>query len=92
MKIVIEPHNDQYNIALASSDGKAPFLTIKGVRVVQGSRGPFLSWPARKMDNGKYFQHVWASEVFAEHVLKEIEKVKPAPKKAAPDDDSDIPF
>ncbi len=91
MHIGIEHHNDKFNVALSTKEGSKPFLTIKDCRVVQGSRGPFISWPARKLDSGKYWHHVYASDVFAEHVLKAYDESKPAKKQAAQDDDSDIP-
>jgi DNA-binding cell septation regulator SpoVG len=93
MHIGIEHHDNQFNVTLASKDGAKPFLTIKGCRVVQGSRGPFISWPARKLDSGKYWTHVYASDVFAEHVLKAYDESKPQPaKRQPPPSDDDIPF
>lgn len=94
MKITIEHmsgERPQFNVSLASKEGAEPFLTIKGCRLVDGQKGQFVSWPARKLDSGKYWNHVWASEAFQAAVL--AEHAKSAPKKgkqAEPDDD--IPF
>lgn len=86
----------QFNVSLASAEGKDPFLTIKGCRIVDGSKGPFVSWPARKMDNGKWFNHCYASEPFAAAVLAEASKAQQKPKRIdnvrKEDIDDDIPF
>ena len=98
MKITIEHHGEQFNVSLTGS-GEEPFITIKGCRIVQGQNGPFVSWPSRKLDSGKYWQHVYVSRAFGDAVLSAYNKskaaeapVRKAPPKAAPDDDSDIPF
>ena len=82
MKIGIEHHDNQFNVTLASKEGAQPFLTIKGCRVVEGSKGPFVSWPAKKMESGKYWNHVYASEAFQAAVLEAFNTTKPkvAPK------------
>jgi DNA-binding cell septation regulator SpoVG len=97
MKITIEHINGerpQFNVALSSAEGREAFITIKGCRVVDGSKGPFISWPATKnQKTDKYWQHVWASESFAAAVLAEA--MKAAPKKAVGNKaygDDDIPF
>ena len=95
MNIVIEHIAGQkmasFNVALASAEGKEPFLTIKGCRVVDGSKGRFISWPAKKLESGKYWNHVWASEGFMAAVLAEHDKT--APKQHPKHDDmSDVQF
>lgn len=100
MKISIE-HFDgrfpQFNVSLSSAEGREPFIVIKGCRIVEGSKGPFVSWPATKKDDGKYWNHVYASEGFATAVMDEAKKT--APQRSAPsrrdgsfDDGSEIPF
>jgi DNA-binding cell septation regulator SpoVG len=87
MKITIEHHNDQFNVALTSPTGDEPFITIKGCRVVQGGNGPFVSFPAKKLDSGKYWNHVYASRAFSDAVLREYNKSKaraPAPSRRPP--------
>lgn len=99
MKIGIEHHGEQFNVTLTGS-GEEPFITIKGCRIVQGQNGPFVSWPSRKLDSGKYWQHVYVSRAFGDAVLSAYNKSKAAeapvrktPPKAAPADfDDDIPF
>ncbi len=103
MKITIEHfpgERPQFNVSLATSEGKEPFLTIKGCRIVDGSKGQFVSWPAKKLESGKYWNHVYASESFNAAVLAEA--AKSAPRKEPPkrptggqrlaDMDDDIPF
>jgi hypothetical protein len=74
----------QFNVSLHSAEGKEPFITIKGCRIVDGSKGRFISWPATKNEStGKYWSHVFASEGFAAAVMQEAEKEapKPAPRR-----------
>lgn len=88
----------QFNLSLASAEGREPFLVVKGCCIVDGSKGPFVSWPATKNEKtGKYWNHCYASEPFAAAVLAEAEKTQPreeAPRGRAPAaiDDSDVPF
>ena len=95
MKIGIEHHETSFNVTLASKEGVQPFLTIKGCRIVEGSKGPFVSWPAKKMESGKYWNHVYASEAFSSAVMDEVNKTKPKQAKAAKrpaEDETEIPF
>lgn len=92
MKITVKHFAGQYpsfNVGLASSEGREPFLEIKGCRIVSGAKGDFVSWPSRKQDDGKYWNHVWGSDEFQAAVLKEAQKAapKPAPKPAPVEDD-----
>lgn len=98
MKISIEwfpGERPQFNVTLSSGEGKEPFLTIKGCRLVNGSKGDFVSWPAKKLDSGKYWNHVYASEAFAVAVMQEAKKTQSqnaAPKQRNNDMDDDIPW
>lgn len=85
----------QFNVSLASAPGREPFIVVKGCRIVNGSNGEFISWPARKQDDGKYWNHVWASEAFAAAVLAKAQETAPkaAPRRDSRDDfGSDVPF
>ncbi len=95
MKISIEHFPGKYpqfNVSLSSAEGKEPFIVIKGCRIVDGSKGQFVSWPATKKDDGKYWNHVYASEGFAKAVLDEALKAQPAKPARRSDADDDIPF
>ena len=98
MKITIEHHADQFNVCLASKEGVQPFVTIKGCRVVDGPKGQFVSFPSRKLDSGKYWNHVYATEAFQTAILKEYEASKPAQrthgdmKRKPVTDMDDMPF
>lgn len=81
----------QFNVALASAEGREPFLTVKGCRIVDGSKGRFVSWPATKQDSGKYWNHVWASEAFGDAVLQAADKARP-PSRRSERDDEEPPF
>lgn len=77
MHIQCEWFNDAFNVGLCSKEGKEPFLSIKGCRIVSGKNGPFVSWPAKKLDSGKYWNHVYASEAFNAAVMEAAEASKP---------------
>lgn len=99
MHISIEHHGNQFNVALASQQGKDAFLIIKGCRIVNGSKGEFVSFPATKNEStGKWWNHVYANEKFAATVL-ELAKVSQPQQYSATgarsrdeDMDNDFPF
>ena len=80
MKITIDHRERDFNVNLHSKEGAEAFLTIKGCRIVSGSKGEFVSWPAKKLDSGKYWNHVYASEAFQAAVLEVFNASKPAAK------------
>lgn len=95
----IESKYPSFNIGLASKEGAEPFLEIKGCRLVEGSKGQFVSGPATKnQSTGKYWQHTYFSEKFSAAVLAKV--LETMPKKASgktsggmsQDDSDDIPF
>ncbi len=74
----IDGDRPQFNVNLHSKEGAQPFLEIKGVRIVQGSKGDFISWPATKnAKTDKYWNHVYGSEAFNTAVLNEARKAAP---------------
>jgi DNA-binding cell septation regulator SpoVG len=85
MHLTIEQHDKQFNVCLSSAAGKEPFLVVKGCRVVDGSKGRFISWPARKKDDGGWWNHVYASEGFQAAILAELDKGQP--KRRSRDDE-----
>lgn len=74
MIITIEHHGDQFNVALSSALGKEAFLVIKGCRVKDGDKGRWISFPARKLDTGKWWNHVYASEGFQSAILQALDE------------------
>ena len=96
MHITIEHIDGKYpsfNVALSGKEGADPFLVVKGCRIVDGPKGPFVSGPATKNANtGKYWNHTYFGEKFSAAVLEKAKAAKPAPRRATADDDSDIPF
>jgi DNA-binding cell septation regulator SpoVG len=92
MNITIEHHDKSFNVALSSAQGKEAFLVIKGARIVDGNKGRFISWPAKKMDSGKYWNHVWSSEGFSDAVLKAYDASQKKPATARRDESDDVPF
>jgi DNA-binding cell septation regulator SpoVG len=59
-----------FNLQLAN--GPEPFLTVFGCKLMSGSKGPWVSFPARKSDDGKWWNHVKASDAFQQAILAEI--------------------
>ena len=106
MEITLEWHGDQFNINLHGAPGAEPFLSIKGCRIKEGSKGQFISYPATKnQSTGKWFNHVYGGEKFNAHVMKlaaqQVKKPSQDGVKARQltkqgsgfeDMDSDIPF
>lgn len=99
MNVSIEWHDGKYpsfNVNLSSKEGADAFLSIKGCRIVDGSKGQFVSYPATKNEKtGKYWNHAWASEKFNAVVLEKA--LASMPKASAPSGggasvDEDIPF
>lgn len=91
MKISVDWHQGerpQFNVNLHASEGREPFLTIKGCRIVEGSKGAFISWPAKKLDSGKWWNHVFASESFMAAVLQEAAKAQPRSQQRQQSDDA----
>lgn len=96
MHLSIEHHGDQFNINLASKEGQEAFISIKGCRVVNGSKGQFVSYPATKnQTTGKFWNHVWGSEKFGIAVMQAYHASKPKEpqrqQRQAPDADDDLP-
>lgn len=99
MKITIVRNEgrDSFDVALTTRTDEDPFLIVRGCRVMDGSKGRFISWPAKKLDSGKWWNHVRSSDAFTEAVLRELDASEPpkrtlAERKRPSHDDSDIPF
>ena len=77
MEITIQHFDGKYpsfNVMLHGAPGADPFITIRGCRIVDGKNGPFISYPATKNDQGKYWNHVIGGEKFNEAVLKKAQQ------------------
>ena len=100
MKISIQHFHGQYpsfTVKLHTRPDAEPFIEIKGCKIMSGSNGEFVSWPSKKLDTGKYWNHVYASKEFNEAVMKEVKasapvEAKPKPSPAQGFDDEDLPF
>ena len=68
-----------FNVSLHSSDAAPAFLVVKGCKFMNGPTGEFVSWPSRKDNGGKYWNHCYASREFNEHVLKLAKNSAPVP-------------
>lgn len=93
MKITVEHKERDFNVALSSKDGAEPFLIVRGCRVVDGSKGRFVSWPSRKTESGKWWSHCYSSDAFTRAVLTEYDATVPrAPTGDKAYADQDMPF
>lgn len=85
MKLTIKHFDGAYpsfNVSVSSKEGAEPFITIRGCRVVEGQNGAFVSFPSRKQDDGKYWNHVLASDRFQAAIIDKHAKTA-APKPVA---------
>lgn len=93
MHITIEHNEGKYpsfNVNLHGKEGAEPFLVVKGCRIVDGPKGPFVSGPATKSaTTGKYWNHTYFGEKFSAAVLEKAQANKP---KRTGNPDDDIPF
>jgi hypothetical protein len=73
---------------LHSEEGAEAFLSIKGCSIKDSAKGQFVSYPARKKDDGTWWKHVWASDKFNASIIKKAQQSAPvkAPKKEALND------
>lgn len=105
MHVSVKWFKDQFNIEIASKEGKDPAVTIRGCRVVSGKDGDFIGYPATKNDNtGKWWNHASGSDDFNDYVLQLAQESKPreAPRPSKSNDrnsggapadfEDDIPF
>lgn len=93
MNVTVKWFNDNFNVILSSKEGKPPFLEIKGCRIANGSNGPFVSYPSKKLDSGKYWNHVYASEEFNQVVLEKAQASRPAGgERRSRGGDESVPF
>jgi DNA-binding cell septation regulator SpoVG len=91
--IGINWHGQQFNIELSSQHGKDPFLTVRGCRIVNGSKGEFISMPSTKNEaTGKYWNHAIASDAFQKTVLELAKASQPQESRKASDIEDEIPF
>jgi hypothetical protein len=66
-----------FNLMLASKEGAEPFITIKSCSIMQGSKGEFVKYPSKKMDDGKWFNYIYANEKFNVVVLEKAKASQP---------------
>lgn len=51
-------------------------VTIYGCKVVEGSKGDFISFPSHKGKDGKYYNHAWVklSEEDTKKIIAQVEE------------------
>ena len=104
MEITVEWREGKFpsfNLMLASKEGAEPFITIKSCGIMQGSKGEFVKYPSKKMDDGKWFNYIYANEKFNAVVLSKANEARPTARQISEptrkgnsviDMDSDVPF
>ena len=65
-----------YDVMLASAEGREPFLTIKDCKLVEGSKGPFVGFPARK-DGEKWWPMMYGNDEFQAAIITAMRSVEP---------------
>lgn len=57
-------------------DAELNGISIYGLRVVEGSKGDFISFPARQGKDGKYYNHVWVklTDADTKEIISQVEK------------------
>ena len=92
-----------YTVELATAEGKDPFLTLKDLKIRDGSKGRFVSFPGYKDDKDKwtkYWPYLYASEAFQVELIKAMDAATPKDtrthaerkKPTLAEMDDDIPF
>ena len=89
-----------YTVELATAEGKDPFLTLKDLKIRDGSKGRFVSFPGYKDDKDKWWHYVYASDAFQVELIKAMDAATPKDtrthaerkKPTLAEMDDDIPF
>ena len=99
MKITVEDEGGKYpsfRVNIASKEGAEPFLTIKGCKMIDGQKGRFISFPAKKNEKtDKWYAHVWASDKFQDAIKDAYDDAMPKPAARVEQkniDDDSVPF
>lgn len=52
-------------------------VSIYGLKVVEGSKGDFISWPSHKGKDGKYYNYAWCklSDEQQKEIIHQVEKM-----------------
>ena len=71
-----------FNILLSTAPGKDAFMTIRGCQLKTNQKGlEFISYPARKQEDGKYFNFCYGSDTFNRVVIEKANACKPVESK-----------
>lgn len=88
----------QFNLQFHKAEGQPEFFSVKGLRIMNGQNGEFVSYPSQKQESGKYWNHAWGDEKFNAFVLELANKSRPSrnepqqSRQAAPPVVEDVPF
>lgn len=85
-----------FNIELATKPGNDPFITIKGCSLREHNGKEFVGFPSKKMDSGKYWNHIYASDDFQKVIIEkakiDMPKAEQNTSSQGFDDGDDVPF
>lgn len=90
----IESTYPSFNVMVSSQKGVEPFITIKSCSIKEKDGREFISYPAKKPENGgKWFNYIYANDKFNSVVMEKAKAAKQnTPVKTVQDMDSDVPF
>ena len=80
-----------FSIKIASTPGKEPFMTIRSCQIKDGPTGKFISYPAKKQEDGKYFKFFYGNDLFNRAVLEKALQSQPA-EGGGDDMEDSVPF
>ena len=66
-----------YTVRLHTAEGRDPFLEVKDCKLIEGSKGRFVGFPARKDDKDKWWPYLYASEAFQAEIIKAMDAATP---------------
>jgi DNA-binding cell septation regulator SpoVG len=98
MHISIEPSKSgsTFGVAIHKTKDEKPFMVVKGCRLVGGNNGMFVSGPATKMNDGKWFNYIFMDKAFGEYITKLAQEAMPQQSsqsaQSKSDDSDDVPF
>lgn len=81
-----------FTIKVASEPGREPFMSIRSCQIKDGPTGKFISYPAKKQQDGTYFKFFFGNDLFNRAVLEKAIQSQPAEGQAPEAENDDVPF
>ena len=85
--------NGRFSLEFAKSEADEGFYTVHGNKIVDGSKGRFISGPSFKGNDDKWVNQTWMDSAFQEYVIGLVDAASPQePDNPVFDDGQQIPF